>query len=88
MCKHKLLFSVYGYRFQNGWDCKGTARFLYFRVSNRGESALLAHDFPLESLVCYTFCDPGWLKGVVRWGNKHFEIPTEQADFASLRDGK
>ena len=27
------------------------------RVSNRGESALLTHDFPLESLVCYTFCD-------------------------------
>ena len=32
-------------------------RMVCFGVSNRGESALLAHDFPLESLVCYTFCD-------------------------------
>ena len=31
--------------------------FLDFGVSNRGESALLAHDFPVESLVCYTFRD-------------------------------
>ena len=60
------------------------SRFLGFWVSKRGESALLAHDFAWQSLVCYTFCDRGWLKGVGRWRNKHFEMPTEQTDFANL----
>ena len=62
--------------------------FLYFGVSNRGERALLAHDFAVQSLVCETFCDRGRFKGVVRWGNKRFELTAEQADFAALRDGK
>ena len=38
-----------------------------------------------QSLVCYTFGDRGWRKGVVRGRNKHFQSATEQADFASLR---
>ena len=42
----------------------------------------------LQSLVCYTFCDRGRLKGVGRWKSKHFELPTEQADFVPLQDGK
>ena len=62
-------------------DC----RFLGFWVSKRGESALLAHDFAVQSLVCYTFCDRGWLKGVARWRSKHFEVAAGQADFESFR---
>ena len=38
-----------------------------------------------KSLVCYTFGDRGWRKGVVRGGNKHFPSATEQADSASSR---
>lgn len=38
-----------------------------------------------QSLVCYTFGDRGWRKGVVRGGNKHFPSATEQADSASYR---
>ena len=41
--------------------------------------------FCLQSLVCYTFGDRGWLKGVVRGRNKHFQSATEQADSASSR---
>ena len=40
------------------------------------------------SLVCYTFCDRGRFKGVVRRRNKHFELTTEQADDLALRDIK
>ena len=36
-----------------------------------------------QSLVCYTFGDRGWLKGVVRGRNKHFPSATEQAGSAS-----
>ena len=39
----------------------------------------------LQSLVCYTFGDRGWRKGVVRGRNKHFPSATEQADSASSR---
>ena len=45
LCSHKLPFSVCGYRFQNGWDFKGSADSFDSGVSNRGENALLAHDF-------------------------------------------
>ena len=38
-----------------------------------------------QGLVCYTFGDRGWRKGVVRGGNKHFQSATEQADSASSR---
>ena len=38
-----------------------------------------------QSLVCYTFGDRGWRKGVVRGGNKHFPSATEQAASASSR---
>ena len=38
-----------------------------------------------QSLVCYTFGDRGWRKGVVRGGNKHFPSATEQADFGAPR---
>ena len=38
-----------------------------------------------QSLVCYTFGDRGWRKGVVRGGNKHFPSATEQAGSASSR---
>ena len=38
-----------------------------------------------QSLVCYTFGDRGWLKGVVRGRNKHFQPATEQADFGAPR---
>ena len=38
-----------------------------------------------RSLVCYTFGDRGWRKGVVRGGNKHFPSATEQAGSASSR---
>ena len=62
--------------------------FPWFGGSNRGERALLAHDFALQSPVCYTFCDRGRFKGGVRWGNKHFELTTEQTDDLALRDGK
>ncbi len=39
----------------------------------------------LQSLVCYTFGDRGWRKGVVRGGNKRFQPATEQAGSASSR---
>ena len=39
----------------------------------------------LQSLVCYTFGDRGWLKGVVRGWNKRFQSATEQAGSASSR---
>ena len=39
----------------------------------------------LQSLVCYTFGDRGWLKGVVRGRNKRFLSATEQADFGAPR---
>ena len=39
----------------------------------------------LQSLVCYTFCDRGWLKGVDRWRSKHFEVAAGQADFESFQ---
>jgi len=38
-------FTVCIYRFQNGWDFKGIADSFDSGVSNRGENALLAHDF-------------------------------------------
>ena len=38
-----------------------------------------------KSLVCYTFGDRGWRKGVIRGGNKHFPSATEQAGSASSR---
>ena len=38
-----------------------------------------------QSLVCYTFGDRGWRKGVVRGRNKHFPSATEQADFGAPR---
>ena len=39
------VFLVCIYRFQNGLGFQRDGRFLGFRVSNRGESTLLAHDF-------------------------------------------
>ena len=39
----------------------------------------------LQSLVCYTFGDRGWRKGVVRGRNKLFPSATEHADSASSR---
>ena len=38
-----------------------------------------------QSLVCYTFGDRGWRKGVVRGRNKQFQPATEQADFGAPR---
>ena len=38
-----------------------------------------------QSLVCYTFGDRGWRKGVVRGRNKRFQPATEQAGSASSR---
>ena len=38
-----------------------------------------------QSLVCYTFGDRGWRKGVVRGRNKRFRSATEQADFGAPR---
>ena len=38
-----------------------------------------------QSLVCYTFGDRGWRKGVVQGGNKRFPSATEQAGSASSR---
>ena len=35
--------------------------------------------------MCYTFCDRGLLKGVVLFGNKHFQKNAEQADFGAPR---
>ena len=51
-------------------------------------AALLAHDFPQESLVCYTFAS-GWrgkgvggvLCGAAECGNKRFFAAVGQADF-------
>ena len=45
------LFQFVGTDFKTAGIVKG-CKSLDFRVSNRGESTLLAHDFPLESLVC------------------------------------
>ena len=39
------VFMVCIYRLQNGWDFKGIADSFDSGVSNRGENALLAHDF-------------------------------------------
>ena len=36
-----------------------------------------------QSLVCYTFGDRGWRKGIVRGGNNPFPSATEQAGSAS-----
>ena len=62
------------------------SRFLGFWVSNRGESAMLAHDFAVQSLVCYTFCDRWCRKGGVVLPNIPFPVAAEQSDFVSLRD--
>ena len=64
------------------------SRFLGFWVSNRGESAMLAHDFAVQSLVCYTFCDRWCRKGGVALQNTPFPVTAEQTDFVSLRDRK
>ena len=53
----QIRFAVCGYRSVNGLGFRRDSKSLGFWASNRGERALLAHDFPLESLVCYTFCD-------------------------------
>ena len=42
------VFLVCIYRFQNGLGLQRDGRFLGFRVSNRGESTLLAHDFAVH----------------------------------------
>ena len=81
-------FSVCGYRCVNGLGFQRDGKSLGFWVSNRGESALLAHDFPLESLVCYTFCDRWRWKGGVSLQNTPFPVAAEQADFATLRGGE
>ena len=64
------------------------SRFLGFWVSNRGESILLAHDFAVQSLVCYTFCDRCCWKGDATLLSRPFPVTAEQTDFVSLRDGK
>ena len=51
----------------------------------QGRTAPFGTRFCLQSLVCYTFCGRGRFKGVVRGGNKHFEVTTEQADFGAPR---
>ena len=38
-----------------------------------------------QSLVCYTFGDRGWRKGVVQGSNERFQPATEQAGSASSR---
>ena len=53
-------------------------------VSNRGEQCPVGTRLCPQSLVCYTFCNRGRLKGAVRRGNGHFEMTTGQADFANL----
>ena len=53
-------------------------------VFNRGEKHPVGTRFCPQSLVCYTFCDRGQLKGAVRRGNGHFEMTTGQADFENL----
>ena len=48
-------------------DFKGNIRFgAGFPIG--ASSILLAHDFALQSLVCYTFCDRCRGKGAVNWG--------------------
>ena len=54
------------------------------RLCRRGPHAACCMGWAL-SLVCYTFGDRGWRKGVVRGGNKHFPSATEQADFGAPR---
>ncbi len=85
ICNHKPVLSVCGYRCVNGLGLWRDCRFLDFGVSNRGESALLAHDFPLESLVCYTFCARWRWKGDVSLQNTPFPVAAEQADFGAPR---
>ena len=59
-------------------------RFRGTRLCRRGPHAACCMGWAL-SLVCYTFGDRGWRKGVVRGGNKHFPSATEQADFGAPR---
>ena len=60
----------------------------WLRVSNRGEQRPVGTRLCPQSLVCYTFCDRGRLKGAVRRGNGHFEMTTGQANFADFPDIK
>ena len=59
-------------------------RFRGTRLCRRGPHAACCMGWAL-SLVCYTFGDRGWRKGVVRGGNKYFPSATEQAGSASSR---
>ena len=47
-------------------------------------STLLAHDFALQSLVCYTFCDRWRWKGGVALQNTPFPVAAGQADFGTV----
>ena len=82
------VFSVCIYRFQNGLGFQRDGRSLGFWVSNRGESTLLAHDFAVQSLVCYTFCDRWCRKGDAFLLSIPFPVAAEQTDDLALWDGK
>ena len=84
-CVQKMYFSVCSYTCINELGFQRDGKSLGFWASNRGESALLAHDFPVESLVCYTFCDRCRWKGGVCFRNTPFPVAAEQADFGAPR---
>ena len=83
ICGHKLIFRFVDTDAETGWDFKGMADSFDSGVSNRGENALLAHDFAVKSLVCYTFCDRYRWKGGVSLPNTAFPAAAEQADFGA-----
>ena len=57
-------------------------------VSKGGLGGLpLAHDFALQSLVCYTFCDRCCRKGDAALLSIPFPVTAEQADFVSFGTG-
>ena len=87
MCSHKLPFSVCGYRFQNGWDFKGIAD-SFDSGFPIGAKASCWHTILLAKSSVLYLLRPWAAQRDCSMGNKHFELPTEQADFGSLWDGK
>ena len=64
LCGHKLIFWFVDTDAETGRDCKGMADPFDSGFPIGGENALLAHDFAVQSLVCYTFCDRcRWKRG-------------------------
>jgi len=82
------VFPVCIYRFQNGWDFKGMADSFDSGFPIGAKAPCWHTTLQCISLVCYTFCDRCPRKGDAALLSIPFPVTAEQADFASLREGK